>query len=198
MVQAVEGKKKEVHKLVKQVRTAEEKIASLPTGRRRNTWTSKLENLRRLSIENAASREEIEGCTEFMEQLCLTMQTKEYLEKVLKGHQRESTRVLISCMKEHGVDQQIYHNGSIDGDHCMLLAQRAEKILKEVRRRMLRTIKNPENVDALTKTVSALTEIFNLWFELMKVMKSVRAQSEETIKNSNQTQWLSKEPFAIC
>ena len=69
VIQSVEGKKKEVHKLIKQVRTAEEKIASLPTGRRRNTWTSKLENLRRLSIENAASREEIEACTKFVEQL---------------------------------------------------------------------------------------------------------------------------------
>ena len=47
---------------------------------------------------------------------------------------------------------------------------------------MLETIKDPGNVDSLNLTATALTEIFNLWFELMKVMKSVRAQSEETIK----------------
>ena len=47
---------------------------------------------------------------------------------------------------------------------------------------MLRTIRDPKNIDTLTKTASALTEIFNLWFGLMEDMKSVWAQSEVTIK----------------
>ena len=59
---------------------------------------------------------------------------------MLKDHQGESSEVLVSSLKNNEIDQNIYHHGSIDGNHYMMLAQKGEQIMKEIRTRMLVTM----------------------------------------------------------
>ena len=59
---------------------------------------------------------------QFVEQLFLTRETKSHMEQILQDHPGSSTSDWIASMKSGGVDQNGYHSGSIDGNHCMNFA----------------------------------------------------------------------------
>ena len=131
-----EVKKKEVERLMKRVTKAEEKVESLPPGIRLESWKQKLEELNLAVAQNQTTNDEVEAGMKFVEQLFLTRQTKVQLKKVLEKHQGDSTRSWIAAMKSGGVDQQIYHSGSIVDNHCMVLGEKSVQILQDMGKRM--------------------------------------------------------------
>lgn len=182
IIQTVEGKKKDINKLMKRVAKAQEKVSTLPPGKQLDSWKAKLEELKIVSEKNQPTKDEIDAGMQFVEQLFLTRQTRIQLEKILEKHQGDSTRALIAAMKNGGVDQKIYHSGSIVGNHCMILAEKGVEILKDMGNRMGKKIKDETNRKYLTDTLVSLKEILGLWYKLMVVMKSKKAQSDGKIQ----------------
>ena len=149
-------------------------------------WNNSLQQLRQYQeasklTRRELSKEQVEDESQFMEQLFLTRKMHQEMLTILKKQDGHSSRVVASAMSKYGVDENVYHKGSIDGNHCIKLGQNGTEIVDEVTSAMRKLIKDSKNVEYLTKLDSSLKEMFELWFELMKIMKSVRRQTKPTI-----------------
>ena len=116
-----------------------------------------------------------------MEQVYITKETKQELEMFLKNHEGYAARVVIAALKKFGVDIQVYHNGSIIGNHCMIYAERGDSIMTAIEQGMVSKMRTTQHKTYLTKFCSQMKEMIGIWFELQKVMKSTGLQSDETI-----------------
>ena len=135
-----------------------------------------------LNVEELRERkEEIDYKTLLLEQLQIMKQTQEELESYLKNHEGHSARIIVAALKKFGVDIQVYHKDSIIGNHCMKLAERGDKIIDEICRKMMPFMKDNSHVKYLQDFASQMQEMLRLWFRIQKVMKSVDLQSDETI-----------------
>mmetsp|Transcript_41414 Transcript_41414/g.86931 ORF Transcript_41414/g.86931 Transcript_41414/m.86931 type:complete len:355 (-) Transcript_41414:50-1114(-) len=127
------------------------------------------------------TEEQVENECQLMEQLFVTRKMREELLTVLKKHEGHSSRVIANAMSNHGVDENVYHKRSIDGNHCMILGMKGEKIVDEISTEMKKVRKSENNLKHLEKLSASLKEIFRCWYRLMGVMKSVKRQSEQAI-----------------
>ena len=182
LLQSVEGKKKEVQTLMERISQIEEMLAGQPPETHQEFWRVKLEELKKMSIQNQASDEEVNASKQFVELLFLTLQTKAHLEEVKKKHTGDSERELTKALKANQVDQNAFHNGMIVGNMCMKFGENGNAIINDLSKAMSNKIKDPENLTYLKDTKVALKNIIGLWFKLMKVMKSKRRQTDEEIE----------------
>ena len=116
-----------------------------------------------------------------MEQLFITRKMQDEMKTVLKKHEGHASRIIGDAMNDHGVDENVYHKKSIDGNHCMKLGEKGTEIVDQVTKGMREVIKDEKNIEYLEKLDASLKEILSLWYKLMNVMKSVRRQSPEEI-----------------
>ena len=70
----------------------------------------------------------------------------------------------------------------IVGNHCMTFGERGALVMDTMTNAMRKNVKDPTNLLYLVETSRQLKNITNLWYEIMKVMKSVKKQSDERIK----------------
>jgi len=112
-----------------------------------------------------------------MEQLFITRKMQDEMTTVLKKHEGHASRVIGDAMNDHGVDENVYHKKSIDGNHCLAFGDKGTEIVDQITKEMREVIKDEKNIEYLEKLDASLKEILGLWFKLMKVMKSVRRQS---------------------
>ena len=82
----------------------------------------------------------------------------------------------------NGVDEKVYHNGSIDGNHCGKFGRNGPKIISEVTEGMRKVIKNEDNIKLLEKLDSVFSRLVKCWHSLMSVMKSVKRQTQAAIQ----------------
>jgi len=80
-------------------------------------------------------------------------------------------------MSSNGVDENVYHKRSIDGNHCMNFGENGSKIVDQVTDEMKKVIKNETNLGYLERLNVSLKKICTHWYSLMTVMKSVKRQS---------------------
>ena len=121
---------------------------------------------------------------EFVYQLVVAEQTVQHCDKLLKVHTGDSERELVKALKENNVDMSAYHSGSIVGNHCMhSMGANGDKIMDAVTKGMEPKIKNPDNKKYLKKICIEMKNILKLWYEIMRIMKSVEYQNDEACLN---------------
>jgi len=84
-------------------------------------------------------------------------------------------------MSEYGVEENVYHSRSIDGNHCMKLGEKGTPIVDRVKAEMKKVINNEKNVEYLDDLCSKIKAIYSMWYRLMRVMKSVRRKTRTEI-----------------
>ena len=134
-----------------------------------------------------------------LEQRCITKETIQECEEYLKDHSSHANREFVAAMKMNGVDQTTYFQGSLVGNHCMTLGEKSDGIYSEAAKRLEPLI---GTTDELKRELHAFTArmktIVGSWFKLMRVMKSVGKQSQETIDQfRQQTETLRDEIFKL-
>ena len=134
-----------------------------------------------MDVRNKLSEEQIENECQLMEQLYITKQMKEEYTNVLKKHEGCASRLIGASLNANGVDENVYHKRSIDGNHCMKLAQNGTKIVDQITIEMKKVIKDDKNVEYLTKLDASFKNILSIWYRMMRVMKSVDRQSPRAI-----------------
>ena len=183
---AVDANKKLMDQLFHQMNYHELMMGASASPSDRSLWLGSLELLREQLVwaQNASTElntEQIKNESHLMEQLFVTKKNKEEMLTILKKHEGHSSRVVASAMTKNGVDENVYHKGSIDGNHCMILGQNGTKIVNEVTAEMKKVVKDSQNIEHIEKLDASLKEMFELWFEMMKIMKSTKRQSRATI-----------------
>ena len=118
-------------------------------------------------VRGALDKEQVENEFQLMEQLFVTAKVKEEMLTILKKHKGHASRVVAIAMGNNGVDKNVYHKGSIDGNHCMKLGENGTAIVNELTAEMTKVIKDDKNIEYLEKLDSSLKEMFNFLFEMM-------------------------------
>ena len=128
------------------------------------------------------SERHIDDECQHLEQIFITREHKKELLTILKKHMGHSARVATNVMSQNGVDENVYHSGSIDGNQCVKYGEKGDAIISQITEEMGKVIKNETNRKYLKKLDTSLKHILALWFKLMKVMKSVERQSLQKIR----------------
>ena len=128
------------------------------------------------------SGEDAETEAHLLEQLFDCRQMREEFEAILKKHDGHASRVVGNVMRDYGVDEQIYHNGSIIGNHCMKFGEKGKDIVSGVNKEMKNVINTPRHVQYLDDFSEALNNIMDPLYKVLRVMKSVKKQSPTAIK----------------
>ena len=118
---------------------------------------------------------------QFVEQLHLTWNTNPELDKILNKYEGDSKREIGEAMRKHGVDDHVYHSGMIVGNHRLTFGEKGADIMMDLKAATKTKIKDLDNRNYLSDTCTKSTNIIPLWYKLMVVMKSKRAQTDETI-----------------
>ena len=63
--------------------------------------------------------EEAQFYTNFVYQVVMAERTVGHCNELLKEHKCNSEHEILKTLKDHGVDINAYHSGSIVGNHCM-------------------------------------------------------------------------------
>ena len=71
--------------------------------------------------------------------------TIDHLNVMLVEHKRDSAREFRKVLHQNNVDIDVYHGGSINGNHCMCMAQNADAITDTMTAGMGPKIKDPVN-----------------------------------------------------
>mmetsp|Transcript_32260 Transcript_32260/g.55049 ORF Transcript_32260/g.55049 Transcript_32260/m.55049 type:complete len:100 (+) Transcript_32260:975-1274(+) len=82
--------------------------------------------------KGTVTEEQVENECQLMEQLFVTRNTRDELLTILKKHEGHASRVIGNCMSANGVDENVYHKRSIDGNHCMKFGENGSKIIEDV------------------------------------------------------------------
>ena len=135
--------------------------------------------LQRINDTNA---EKLQNDMHLAEQLYILRKMRDEFMAQLKHHEGHASRLIGSVMKANGVDEKVYHNGSIDGNHCGKFGRNGPKIISEVTEGMRKVIKNEANIELLEKLDSVFSRLVKCWHSLMSVMKSVERQTQAAIK----------------
>ncbi len=134
-----------------------------------------------------------------LESLCITNETIDELEHYAKNHVSHSTRVTRAVMKENGVDQTTYFNGSLVGNHCMIFAKKGERIYEGIFKEFEPVIQDAELKRELRDFTDRMKEIVALWYKIQRVIKSVERQSSEKIEQfEKDTNKLAELIFKLC
>ena len=96
--------------------------------------------------------------------LCWSLEVSFHLISDYKKHDGHASRKIGGAMKHNGVDEKVYHSGSIDGNKCIKFGENGTKIVEAVTRDMKKVIKNDENVKYLNKLDSILRELLSVWY----------------------------------
>ena len=178
-IEAIDSKRTETEHLISEIAKTEKNLSTARLGKRQNTWVRKLQILREQVEIKRTTKEELAFYEQFIYQVWMAKHTAEHLEEIAKEHGGEAKRQLHKVLKQNRVDIEAYFGGSIVGNHCMNFAAHADKILAEMAAAMLPKIKDNSNRKHLEMVTIRMKKILNLWFELMKTMKSVRYQSND-------------------
>ena len=81
--------------------------------------------------------------------------------------------------KKNKVHIDAYFGGSIVGNHCMNFGMHGNRIMEEMTAAMLPKLSDASTRKYLENASIQMKKILNLWFELMKTMKSVNYQNDE-------------------
>ena len=127
------------------------------------------------------SEAKLENDCQLMEQLHVAKRTRTELTNILKKHEGHASRVIGNALNRNGVDENVYHKRSIDGNHCMKLAEKGDAIVSDITKGMKKVIKHETHVEYLIKLDTSLKDILSTWYDIMRVMKSVNRQSQRTI-----------------
>jgi hypothetical protein len=135
------------------------------------------------SIEERQKKndEKLENDCQSMEILHVAKRTHTELTNILKKHEGHASRVIGNALNLFGVDENVYHKRSIDGNHCIKLAENGDAIVSKITTEMKKIIKHEAHVEYLTKLDTSLKEILRTWYDIMRVMKSVERQSQQAI-----------------
>ena len=125
------------------------------------------------------TEEEAQFYTNFVYQVVMAERTLEHCNELLKEHKCDTEREIIKALKEHNVDIDAYHSGSIVGNHCMHFGSKGDKIMDTIYNVMLPKISNASNKSCLQNTCKAIKQILKLWYEIMRTMKRVTVASDE-------------------
>ena len=136
-------------RIMKQITIAEQKIASTPPERRQSSRIAKLVDLQILCEHNMPTPEEMKAAKHFMEQLCLTGETKTEFEAILKKHEGDSAREFVKATENHGADQQVYHGGMIVRNYCMTFGKHGGLIIESMTKAMKPKLKDADNIEHL-------------------------------------------------
>lgn len=117
-----------------------------------------------------------------LEQAAIAKQTQEEIQSIQKHHESYVEQTVKKVLRENGVDMQAYFNGSIVGNHCANYAERGESIYSGCYEVLKSEINDSKHCSYLKAFSDEMTKIAALWFEIMRVMKSVDCQSWETIE----------------
>ena len=134
-----------------------------------------------MDARSQLSDEKVENECHLMEQLFTTRKMKDQFANILKKHEGHASRVIANAMSAHGVDENVYHSRSIDGNHCMKFGENGTKIVAQVTGEMRKVIKDENNIKYLEKLDASLNGILEIWYRLMRVMKSAKRQKPATI-----------------
>ena len=74
-------------------------------------------------------------------------------------------------MSADGVDENVYHKSSIDGNYCMECRENDTRHVGQVNREMRKVIKNENNIKYLEKLDESLRVILEIWYRLMHMVK---------------------------
>ena len=133
------------------------------------------------------TKEEEEQAAHRLEQLFIVKDMIEDFENILKKHDAgHASRVIISSMINNGVDKNVYHSGSIDGNHCMKFGERGSNIIDGIEKEMKKVISSRTNLGYLEALGKCFKEILVPLYSVMKVMKSVERQKQPSIKKFEQ------------
>jgi hypothetical protein len=149
-------------------------------------WSSRLDHLKTqqqeaIEMRNQCNEDKVENESQLMEQLFVTRKMRDEYVQILKKHEGHASRVIGDAMNANGVDENVYHKRSIDGNKCMKFGENGSKIVDQVDEEMKKHIKDEKNVQYLNKLSTSLKEILRLWYKLMLVMKSVKRQPRHVI-----------------
>ncbi len=117
-----------------------------------------------------------------LEQIFITQEHKKELLTILEKHSGHSSRIAINAMSKNGVNENMYHSGSIDGNHCVKYGKNGDAIVGAITAEMKKVITSEVNRSYLNELDTSLKHILALWFKIMKVMKSVNRQSQHQIQ----------------
>ena len=134
-----------------------------------------------MTLREQLSEQQVTNESHLMQQLFVTTQMKEEFVRILKKHEGHASRVVGSAMCANGVDENVYHNRSIDGNHCMKFGENGKEIVSQITSEMGKVIKVAKHVEYLKKLDGSLKEMLGHWYELMTVMKSVNRQTRQDI-----------------
>jgi hypothetical protein len=139
------------------------------------------------------SESQVENEIQGMNQLVVVRSMRDEMRTILLKHEGHASRVIVSAMSAHGIDENVYHARSLDGNHCMKLGEKGTPIMDRVKAEMKKVIKNEKNVEYLEDLCSKMKAIYSTWYRLMRVMKSVqRKTSTEIARFKGDTIALSK------
>ena len=116
---------------------------------------------------------------DFVYQVVIAEQTVQHCEDLLEAHTGDSKRELLKAFHANNVDISAYHNGSIDGNHCMYMGANGDKIMDAMTKGMEPKIRNANNKKYLHNICVDMNKILKLWYEITRTMKSVEYQDDE-------------------
>ena len=90
---------------------------------------------------NKVTEEEAQFYTNFVYQVVMAERTLEHCNELLKEHKYkcDTEREIIKARKDHNVDIDAYHSGSIVGNHCMHFGSKGDQLMDAVYKAMLHT-----------------------------------------------------------
>ena len=186
-IAAIEGQDKATDLFLERIARAEEVLTFEINPAERMRWEHHLNKLQeqQQQIEDESNGDSDEEDFKFllMEQLCITKDAISELEVLLKKHEGHAKRVVISAMKDNGVDTQVYHKESIVGNHCMTFAARGDKITLDIKAKFMPLIQSQQNRISFSKFNDKLRHIISIWYDVAKFMKSSKLQTTEAISN---------------
>ena len=178
-IDTIEGKREETLKLMTEIGKATRHVNTAKFGAQQGAWVKRLEILKSECESNRTTEEEAPFYTNFIYQVVMAERTLEHCKELLKEHKCDSEREITKALKDHNVDINAYHGGSIVGNHCMHFASKGDQILDATYKAMLPKISDASNKSYLQNTCKAIKQILKLWYEIMRVMKRVTVASNE-------------------
>jgi len=122
-----------------------------------------------------------------MESLFITRKMKEEHLTILKKHEGHASRVISNVMGDHGVDENVYHKRSIDGNHCLNFGKNGQKIIADVAEEMRKVIKDKKNLEYLDEPTflkSHLLFDFHLQ-EFLETWETLGGFDEQSIESTH-------------
>ena len=178
-IDTIEGKREQAMQLMKEIGKATCRVKTAKFGARQGGWAKRLEILKSECERNRTTDEEAQFYNNFVYQVVMAERTAEHCNELLKAHKCDSEREIYKALKDHGVDINAYHSGSIVGNHCMHFGSKGDQIMDAITKAMLPKLSNPSNKSHLRNTSRAMKQIMKLWYEIMRTMKRATAASDE-------------------